>query len=279
MWKMLGRGAAVAAAAIVLGVVVTTGQPDTAAAKRPKPTPTPTASPTPSGAAPSWNPGGAYISTFDDEFDDTTVDTSKWETGWFGTGITNSVNSDNLNCYDTAQVTETGGYLHLTVAQRTATCNGTTKQYVSGLVNTRNSFNQQYGSFEARVCLPDVNSDGQVDGFPAWWTNGPASVAWPAHGEIDTVEGLGGQTAAHLHYTNDGGGPGWYSTTPYTGCHLFGHTWAGGTVTFYWDSVPVWIHTFDGPYPQYLILNYALSTHGAVIVGSEVQVDWVRAWQ
>jgi beta-glucanase (GH16 family) len=256
--------------------------------ENPAPEPTPTVAPSSTPLAPSWPQTGIPKLTFSDEFDGLGVDTNKWERGWFAEGVTNGVNANNLNCYDTTQVSQHDGMLHLTVVQRQASCNGGTRQYVSGLVNSRprgtKGFQQQFGSFEARVCLSDANSDGLVDGFPAWWTNGPSNVSWPEHGEIDAVEGIGGRTKASLHYitstaTGTAYGSGTYSATALIGCHNFGFAWTATDVTFYYDGVKFYAHAFRGPYPQYLILNYALRSTEQTIVGSEVAVDWVRVWQ
>jgi len=146
--------------------------------KSPGPTPSPSPSPIPEPLHPSWSVSAPAL-TLSDEFNDTVVDTSKWERGWFGDGVSGPPNSNVLNCYDSRQVSESGGYLHLTAAQRTTTCvikgQTVTKDYVSGMVNSRLSFAQQYGAFEARVCNPDTNADGYVDDWSAWWLNGPWS--------------------------------------------------------------------------------------------------------
>lgn len=286
------RKAVYAAIAVLLAAVGVWLGVDPAGDPAPEPTATPSVTPSETPLTPSWpQVGDTPTLTFNDEFDGLAVDTNKWERGWFGEGITDGVNSNNLNCYDTAQVSQHDGMLHLTVAQRPATCRGTVHQYVSGLVNSRKSFSQQFGQFEARVCLSDADGNGQVDGFPAWWTNGPSSVSWPEHGEIDVVEGIGGRTKASLHYMTSAGGTaygsGLYSdVTPTTaplgnkvGCHNFGYAWTATDVTFYYDGAKLYGHAFRGPYPQYLILNYALRSTEQTIVGSEVSVDWVRVWQ
>jgi len=216
---------------------------------------------------------------FGDEFNGTSVDTSKWETGWFGTGISGPVNSEEIACYDSSLVSEHDGALFLTLVQRQATCKGSTKQYSTGAVNSRLSFSQQYGSFEARVYLTsDIN--GNIAGFPAWWQNGPASVSWPQHGEIDTVEGLHGPTCAHLHYVDSNGaqGPGFCTSTPLAGWHTFGESWSPSEVTFYYDGVQVWTHSFNGPYPEYLVFDYGLRSGDVILPDTSMQVDWVRVW-
>jgi beta-glucanase (GH16 family) len=249
------------------------------------PSETPTETPTPEPLRPSWQKAGTPVLTFSDEFNDTTVDTKKWETGWFGTGITGPPNTNVLNCYDSKQVSESGGYLRLTSANRPATCTikGTSysKQYVSGMVTSRNSFTQQYGAFEARVCLPDANKDGKTDTWAAWWLNGPSNVSWPKHGELDIMEGLNGGTKSTVHYTDTSGAAvqaGAYTTPPAVGCHTMGVQWTSDVATFYYDGLQTYSHAFLGPYPQWLILNNQLIDTQPGIE-SEVTVDWVRAWK
>jgi beta-glucanase (GH16 family) len=247
---------------------------------------TPTPSPTPQPLRPSWQTTGAPALTFSDEFNDTVVDAKKWETGWFGTGITGAPNLNVLNCYDSKQVSESGGYLHLTAAQRPASCpikgSTVTKQYVSGMVTTRTSFAQQYGAYEARVCNPDTNADSKVDNWSAWWLNGPSSVSWPAHGEIDIMEGLNGGSKTSVHYSDTAGvatNAGQYTAKAAVGCHNMGVQWTGQTATFYYDGVQVYTHAFNGPYPLWLIFNYQLIDTQPVVVGSATTVDWVRVWK
>jgi hypothetical protein len=245
--------------------------------------PPPPPPPPPSGSGPSWDPNGTYTSTFVDEFNGTAVDTAKWETGWFGTGITNRANSSEDDCYSSANVSESGGFLHLLLTAVHNTCSSGTQPYTGALVNTRRSFTRTFGSYEARVCMPDSNADGRVDGWPAWWMNGVDPPSWPAHGEIDIAEGRHGTVASHLHYLLNGAdaNAGFTPASPYTGCHTFGVRWASGTATLYYDGVQVWTHAFTATTPEYLIFDYAVDvqlTGSAIIPGSELTVDWVRAW-
>ena len=62
--------------------------------------------------------GGDWKLTFDDEFDGTSLDTARWSTGWYGSGITPPVDSKEIDCYDPAQVTEGGGTLDLTLIRK-----------------------------------------------------------------------------------------------------------------------------------------------------------------
>lgn len=247
------------------------------------PSATPTPSPTPEILRPTWRNTGSPTITFNDEFNDTAVDTSKWERGWFGEGATDPVNSTNDNCYNTSQVTESGGMLHLKAIQKSAVCKGATRPYTSGMVTTRGKFTQHGGAYEARICLPDADGNGLVDNFPAWWVNGMASGF--QDGEIDVVEGIGGgRTKATVHYDVSHIQAGKYSATPLVGCHNFGADWVGNNVKFYYDGVLLFDTPFVTPASAQLvlILNHAVDdSHSPTVVGADgndMTVDWVRVW-
>jgi len=246
-----------------------------------------TAPPAPPVLRPSWQSTGEPTLTFSDEFNDTAVDTTKWERGWFGEGLTDNVNSSNDNCYHTSQVSESGGFLHLVAIAQPNFCKGVTRPYTSGMVTTRGKFDQRFGSFEARVCLPDADSNGLIDNFPAWWVNGMASGF--GDGEIDLVEGLsGGDTKASLHYVLSGGGEfhgGFTRPSPLLGCNNFGAEWRGSSVTFYWNGTEFWTHEFlstPSTAQLVLVLNHAVDdSHSPTVVppgGNDMTVDWVRVW-
>lgn len=260
------------------GPVVTSPSPSAS------PTPTVTPSPTPQPLRPSWQTTGAPVVTFADEFSDKAVDPAKWETGWFGTGATDPVNSSNDQCYNSSQVTEADGMLHLTAIAKPAVCKGATRPYTSGMVTTRGKFTQHFGSYEARICLPDADGNGLVDNFPAWWINGMASGF--ADGEIDVVEGIGGgKTKATVHYDVTHKQAGKYSATPLVGCHNFGAEWRGDNVKFYYDGALLFDTTFVVPATAQLVLvlnNAVDDSHSPTVVGangSDMTVDWVRVWQ
>src|SRR5579875_1870440 len=83
--------------------------------------------PAPGGAAPARagrvaavqpaGPGGKWTLTFRDEFNGSTLNTAKWATGWFGSGITGPINSSEQECYAPGQVQVSGGTLNITVAK------------------------------------------------------------------------------------------------------------------------------------------------------------------
>jgi hypothetical protein len=257
-----------------------------------------------SASAPSWDPGGTYAPAFDDEFAGSGVNTSAWEEGWFlghgNTGISDPVNPSPTTpaCYSSDNVSQPGdGYLHLALTATPSTCsdgagNGSgSHSFTGALVDTRptssdpSSFSQAGGSFEARVYIPPASPSpgvAEAAGYPAVWLDGPASDPWPSHGEIDILEGLGGNTAAHLHYQQGATPPAWTSPAAYTGWHNLGASWdlSGHTVTIYWDGTAVLTHEFDATDPEYLILGYSLGSNSppAPSLPSQMLVDWVHAW-
>ena len=167
--------------------VATAPAATTAATPRRAPSPPPTGVPGPPADPSTWH------SIFDDEFNATSLDSSKWSTGWYGSGITAPVNAEELQCYDPNQVSVAGGELDLNLVAKTESCGGQTRSYASGLVSTSGKFSYTYGYLEARVWLPGGSA---VTDWPAVWTDGQS---WPTDGELDAVEGLGGQACWHFH--------------------------------------------------------------------------------
>ena len=222
--------------------------------------------------APDGIPGN-WTSVFDDEFNGNSLDTANWSTGWQASGITQPVGPTEQECYDPSQVSVGGGYLHLTATPKPEECGGQIRPYASGMVTTEGLHSFSHGAFEARVYLP-ASADGKVADWPAWWVDGQN---WPQDGEMDIMEGLSGSTCFHYH--DPSGGPGGCADTG-PGWHVFGSTWEGDQVTYYYDGHEVGTLTTDGnSAPQYLILNNAVGGSGGETTADTMLVDYVRVWQ
>jgi hypothetical protein len=238
---------------------------------------------------PNGDPGSWHL-TYDDEFAGTVLDPLHWSTGWFGSGITGTVGGASENdCYDPAQVVAGNGELDLNLVARTETCDGTTKSYATGFVTTDGLFSYSYGFVEARIWLP---GSGSVADWPSFWQDGQS---WPANGELDVVEGLGGQACAHWHGPTGngeafapGGGTGCASGTFTGGWHTFGADWEPGIVTWYYDGRDIGCVESSGTAcgganstitaaPMYLILG--LGAGSSTIAPATQRVDYVRVWQ
>ena len=226
--------------------------------------------PAPLGVAGSWG------LKFDDEFSGTSLNGNQWTPGWFGTGVTNPVDSSEIEANDSSQVSVSGGNLHLTAVAKTDTApNGTTYSYASGLVSSNGKFQFTYGVMEARMYLPPTTS-GTVANWPAFWADGTGQ--WPATGELDVMEGLSGRAAYHFH--SPSGGPGKDVSGAWTGWHTFAANWQPGVVTYYYDGTDVGsITTGITSSPMYVIVNNAIQNSETPVVPADVQVDYVRVWQ
>jgi beta-glucanase (GH16 family) len=264
------KGSTAGTAANATGIAV----PDAALTPAPAlPTaaaPAPAGVPGPPGDAASWH------QVFDDEFDGSSLDASKWSTGWYGSGITAPVNPEELECYDPAQVVEGAGELDLNLVAESESCGGQTRPYASGLISTAGKFSYTYGYVEVRAWLPGT---GTINDWPGIWADGQS---WPTDGELDVVEGLGGLACWHFH--DPQGAPGGCAAgSSYTGgWHTYGADWEPGSVTYYYDGTVVGtITTGVTSAPMYLILDLAADNAygGPLAAPATMRVDYVRVWQ
>ena len=248
-----------------------------------------------------------YVLTWSDEFNGTTVNTNNWAVTWNG-----DVANGELQFYTdrTNNVRVTNGVLQLTALKETYTGQGPwmtapkTTAYTSGLIESLNKVQPQYGKIEASMKIPKG-----AGLWPAFWMMGAnyftPGVGWPLCGEIDIMEysgASGGFTSAFhtgaYNYLNGGGGISnvqGFSLTDYdTAFHVYGIEWTPTRVAFYVDgkiiltadkttmgsSASQW--PFDQPF--WLKLNLAVGgpyggTPAATSFPATMEVDWVRVYQ
>lgn len=256
----------------VLATTTTTVRPTTTTTVRS--TTTTTAAPGgstsgPVGVSGSWN------IKFDDEFNGSSLDTSKWSTGWFGSGVTPAVNSSEPDCMSPSHVVVTNGEMDLNATIQSASCGGRNQPDTSGMVTTNGKYQFSYGYVEARIWVP---GNGKIDQWPSFWTDGQS---WPADGEIDVLEGLGGDACAHYHVGAYPNGEGSCASGTWTGgWHTYGADWEPGSLKFYYDGKLIWTDTSSiGSSPQYLIADMALSSPLSSPSTATERIDYVRVWQ
>ncbi|HVT41462.1 MAG TPA: glycoside hydrolase family 16 protein [Acidimicrobiales bacterium] len=290
--------------------------PVPAAPRRPATTttaPTPTTSTTPAatpdngsdcGGQPTVGVDGQlWQCTFDDEFNGTSLDASKWT----AQQTANSGYHSGPECFmdDPANVSESGGTLNLT-AEQTApfTCDtpflAYQTQYTSGMVSTYQHFSQAFGLFEVRAKDSGTTEQGLQSSF--WLYPETLSYgAWPASGEIDIAELFSEYpqlAIPYLHYngsssdpdaTNDHcviGDPGQF--------HTYAVEWTPSSMSFLYDGATCLTDhwnpqsplenpaPFDRPF--FICLTQALGiTTNSFVAGSTplpatTSVDWVRVW-
>ena len=204
---------------------------------------------------------------FFDDFSGQTLDRSKWNVEVTG----NHVNSE-LQAYVDSSATLFLENNNLVFCPKYSsgfkTKDGQQFDFISGRINTRNKFDFQYGTAEARIKI----SDG-AGLWPAWWMLGNGD--WPATGEVDVMEYIGdkGWASAAVH------GPGYSGNTPFvsrlyfnkdndiTQWHIYAVDWTPDSLVFKYDGKPIYRVTksmtskygkwaFDNS--KFLILNFAV---------------------
>lgn len=202
---------------------------------------------------------------FEDNFNGTSLDTTRWASSWFGGSTMNDVATSSAN------VSVSGGNLILRLPSNSSGALVSTN-HDEGL---QNPFSFTYGYAEARIYFP--GSGATIYNWPAWWTNGQV---WPGNGENDIAEGLGTMT---VNYHSSSGAHN-QGTVPGVWANAF-HTYAlhrkPGSCDVYYDGALVKSYaTNDGGAPHYLILNIGRAWGSNERYGSEyaMLVDYVRVW-
>jgi beta-glucanase (GH16 family) len=262
--------------------------------------PTATATPIPRSTTTSTPLGqtGKWKLIFHDEFNGSTLDSSKWNTCYFNFVVGNGCDHDQgeQELYQPDEVSVNHGILDLQAEKQTVTAvNGKTYHYTSGMVSTGpgpyssySKFTFKYGYVEMLAKLP--SGDGL---WPAFWLL-PANLNWPP--EIDIFEYLGKSPTSlftYYHYstaTNSDkhvGGPQGGSDFS-ANWHTYAMQWAPGSITWYIDGVERYRYTNANTVasqPMYLIANLAVggswpgSTTASTPFPSTFQINYIRVWQ
>ncbi|MCF6407936.1 family 16 glycosylhydrolase [Chitinophaga filiformis] len=226
----------------------------------------------------------AYELVWSDEFDGTTLNTSKWgyENGNLG------VNNEK-QFYQTQNVAVTGG--NLVITARKETVQG--QPYTSGRLNSNGKFSTQYGRIEARIKLPGVQGL-----WPAFWMLGNSistGAGWPRCGEIDIMEQVNTSNSVlgTIHWWNTAYT--YYSrstTTTVTDFHVYAVEWDAAAIRWYVDGVQFneanILNNINGTEefhaPFFILLNVAVGGNlpGNVIndagLPASMLVDYVRVY-
>ena len=230
----------------------------------------------PTSTQPVGDPlGRTWTQIFDDEFNGTSIDTSRWAKLTWGL---NNVTGTPADC------TESGGYAVLALPGNGTGCDlASAPGYGAGA----NGYTLPIGGYvEARVWFPGPGSTptSTIDNWPAVWALGvnPGGSGEPG-GEIDFAEALG-----HLQINYHSSTANVAVATPAgnwgNSWHVYG-VYRGATEDqVFWDGTLVGtVATADNGAPETIILTSgsANACCGAPVqtgAAGNVLVDWVRAW-
>lgn len=235
-----------------------------------------------------------------DEFDGTSVDTSKWEVQ-IGDGCAEGIcgwGNAELQSYQAANNTVANGILTITAQKQRIRSNA----YTSGRLRTANMPNGGQwtnGRFEASVKLPDGSGM-----WPAFWMlPTDAAETWPISGEIDIVEATGQADMiafGTIHYgelspnnQHSGGSILKQPDAWSAGFHEYAVEWEPNEIRWYLDDILYSVKTpsdmsdsafwtFEN-YQYHLILNMAVGGNlgGPVddsMLPQTMEVDYVRVY-
>ena len=243
---------------------------------------------------------------WNDEFDGTSLDDSKWGYN-IGTGDNGWGNGEWEYYTDRAEnVYVKDGLLHIRASLETNADDIANKfngqKYTSARIITQNKFTFAYGTVEARIALPAGKGI-----WPAFWMLGENidKVSWPACGEIDIIEAINDENVIYgtHHWAHEGTHAQYGNSTKQhfdghydldiTEFHVYKMTWDKNAISMYVDDFMYQkidiadaageMGTFHKPF--FFILNVAVggSWPGFDIddaqFPTEMQVDYIRVYK
>lgn len=210
---------------------------------------------------------GNWTMKFEDEFNGTALDTTRWK----------ALEGYRMNNTTTraANVSVSGGNLVLTLPSSTSGAYVSSAKYDGAGAN---GFLLPVGGYaEARVYMPGTATT--IYNWPAWWTSGPN---WPAAGENDVAEVLGGKMTVNYHSLSGAHNQGVIPGTWHNAFHVFGiHRKTSSSDVYYDGELVKSYPTDDNGAGESLLLNVGSTSGSNQVYGtdSQVKVDYVRAWQ
>jgi beta-glucanase (GH16 family) len=237
-----------------------------------------------------------YELVWADEFDGPDIDTSVWKYETKATGWSQSWNNEWQNYVDCGTGNDYA-YIEEGVLVMKAVMTGAVHggdAYQAARMVTKGTRSWQYGRIEASMALPYGKGI-----WPAFWMLGN-NGAWPASGEIDIMEQIGGGRGGNtvygkLNWANAGNvhastGTSRVISDP-TGFHTYTLDWTPRQIRvgvdgdyFYTQSI-MNSDMSEFHQPFYLILNLAVGGNwpgypdSSTVFPQVFKIDWIRVYQ
>ncbi len=228
---------------------------------------------------PSAKPG--WKLTFEDNFEGSSLDLSKWNPGdpW------GRERNHELQAYVPDAFVVKDGVLRVCAQKQEAVYAGKQRSYTSGMMTTYGKFSQEYGRFEIRCRIP--KGKGM---WPAFWLL-PDPLAWPP--EIDILEILGHEPAKVYmthHFRKNGKrashGGSWSGPDFSAGFHNYAVEWSPEKIVWFIDGVERYRSQDSIPHGKmYILINLAVGGDWPGAPDEKTQfpaaleVDYVRVYE
>ncbi len=208
-------------------------------------------------------PSDGRTLVFSDEFDGTSLDTTKWDR-YYSPGIVGLRRPEAFSL---------DGQGSLVV----------TAQMVNGVIVSGGmaaNYNRTYGYYEFRV-RTEPDPSHTMSGVVLTW---PLSGNWPLDGENDMYEtGTASRNpfATFIHYGANNLNYGFVHNADATQWHVIGMDWAADHITIYRDGAEVWKLTDPvaiPDVPHHVCVQYDAMVPGVLAQPTRMFVDYVRVW-
>jgi len=230
-------------------------------------------------------PPAGYKLVWNDEFNTSSIDSSKWNYEVNGDGGGNNELQYYTNFRENSFIKDSC----LVIQALKKSYNG--KDYTSARLNSNGKGDWKYGRFEIRAKLPY----GQglwpaIWMLPTDWVYG----GWPSSGEIDIMEELG-QQANKVYGTIHYGNPHQQQGTNYSlpsgfflsNFHVFVLEWDSTSISIFVDSIKYFSTKITKPFDQrfHFVLNVAVggnwpgSPDYTTLFPQQMMIDYVRVFQ
>jgi MYXO-CTERM domain-containing protein len=228
--------------------------------------------------------------TFDDEFDESSIDFCKWQLRQkWGEKVVNNEREAYVSAADASEAfTFDNGLLHIVARKQPGLYGGVIQPYTSGLLASVH--NQKYGYYETRSRMPSGSGL-----WPAFWLL--HTPAYPDIHEIDIMEWI--SLSPDVVFMTDHFGTN-YDTNSFqsqvtvsatdftTAFHVFGLDWEADRIIWYADGIevgrvtsPNTLHDVE----MYVVVNLAVGgdlpgdPEPNAVFPASYDVDYVRVFQ